>query len=556
MILKTKQIQVPNKIEKFIPFLSNTKGIDTPSQFPFPFYYDVHPLAKIATDELQNYLTYQTDFKHYFHSEKGIGKMFGVLVVKNSEGELGYLAAFSGKLAESNIHKHFVPPVFDMLKEDGFFMQKEPYINQLNEDIKQIEESEKFKTLLSDFETTERERELKIQEQKLEMKEKKSVRDFARFELALMPKEELDAMAAESSKDKILLQNMKRHYKHRIDAINTELIPLQEKLKKLREARKTASNQLQHEIFNSYVFLNAKQEKRSLGEIFNNNPPAGAGECAAPKLLQYAFLNNLKPITMAEFWWGIAPKSSIRKQGNYYPACIAKCEPILGFMLNQTATDANTFKINPALEKELPIVYEDDDLLVVNKPEEFLSVPGKNYTDSVQERIQKKYPKATGPIVVHRLDMSTSGLLLVAKKKEIHKALQAQFINKTIVKRYEAVLDGFLTTEEGEISLPLCLDYEDRPRQMVCFEKGRTATTKYKKIAEENGKTRVHLFPITGRTHQLRVHCAHSSGLGLPIVGDDLYGTKTNRLHLHAAYLKFWHPTQNKEIELHFPAPF
>ena len=145
---------------------------------------------------------------------------------------------------------------------------------------------------------------------------------------------------------------------------------------------------------------------------------------------------------------------------------------------------------------------------------------------------------------------------MVAKKKEIHKALQAQFINKTIVKRYEAVLDGFLTTEEGEISLPLCLDYEDRPRQMVCFETGRTAITKYKKIAEENGKTRVHLFPITGRTHQLRVHCAHSSGLGLPIVGDDLYGTKTNRLHLHAAYLKFWHPTQNKEIELHFPAPF
>lgn len=319
----------------------------------------------------------------------------------------------------------------------------------------------------------------------------------------------------------------------------------------MKEERKTKSNSLQNQLFDQYQFLNKFNQKKGLLDIFSNTsfqqPPAAAGECAAPKLLQYAFQNELEPICMAEFWWGDSPKSEIRKHGHYYPACTGKCEPILGHMLQGIELNENLLLTQNSQVEELDILYQDDDLIVINKPEEFLSVPGIEIKDSVYLRIKQLFPLATGPIIVHRLDMSTSGILVLALNKESHKILQQQFIKRKVEKRYIALLDGNITDNEGFINLPLRVDLDDRPRQMVCYEYGKIAQTKYEVIKRKDNKTLIYFYPITGRTHQLRVHASHVLGLNASIIGDDLYGSKANRLHLHAESLEFTHP-KTKEI--------
>ena len=285
-------------------------------------------------------------------------------------------------------------------------------------------------------------------------------------------------------------------------------------------------------------------------------PPAGSGECSAPKLLQYAFANDLKPITMAEFWWGKSPNSEIRKHKNFYPACQSRCKPILTHMLKGVDLEENKMLEGLSEEKELEIIFEDDVLIVINKPAEFLSVPGKEISDSVYTRMKKKFPDATGPLIVHRLDMSTSGILVLTKTKEANKILQSQFIKRTIKKRYVALLDGNLQENEGIIKLPLRVDLDDRPRQLVCFKHGKPAETRWKVIQRENNKTRVHFYPITGRTHQLRVHASYFNGLNAPIIGDDLYGKKANRLHLHAEFIEFFHPKTKEKISFSIPPEF
>ena len=279
-------------------------------------------------------------------------------------------------------------------------------------------------------------------------------------------------------------------------------------------------------------------------------PPAGAGECATPKLLHYAFKHDLKPLAMAEFWWGASPKSEIRKHQNFYPACQGKCQPILEHMLEGMSLDDNPLLINPALGKTIDIIYQDEVMLVINKPAEFLSVPGKRIEDSVYLRIKQSFPKATGPLIVHRLDMSTSGLMVIALSKEAHKELQKQFIKRTVKKRYVALLEGLIKEDSGIIDLPLRVDLDDRPRQLVCYEHGRQAQTEWQVIERKKHQTKIYFYPVTGRTHQLRVHSAHIKGLNMPIVGDDLYGNKGARLHLHAETLEFTHPT-TKEL-MHF----
>lgn len=259
---------------------------------------------------------------------------------------------------------------------------------------------------------------------------------------------------------------------------------------------------------------------------------------------------------MAEFWWGISPNSAVRKHQNYYPACQSRCKPILGHMLKGTTMDSNKLLENLSAEKHLEIIFEDDDLIIVNKPSEFLSVPGKTITDSVYTRIKKQYPNATGPLIVHRLDMSTSGILVLTKTKEANKKLQSQFINRTVKKRYIALLDGHLSKESGKIKLPLRVDLDDRPKQLVDFIHGKNAETKWTVISKEDNKTRVYFYPITGRTHQLRVHAAHKNGLNTPIFGDDLYGNKANRLHLHAEFISFLHPTTNEKMTFKVDANF
>jgi tRNA pseudouridine32 synthase/23S rRNA pseudouridine746 synthase len=503
-------------------------------------------LSVIATHELQNYLETQNDFQHNFglnENQEGlvIGKMFGVLVVQNQNNELGFLWAFSGKLAESNQHPFFVPTVFDMLTADSFFKKEETLLNQYNREIELLENNPDYLYAIKQLEQTKLKADKEIQTQKEAIKQGKKLRSEKRN---TFPVESIEQLNKESQDEGILLKKMAQYWNHHIKAVTEKVELFTNQINQLKEERKVKSVALQQQLFAEYAFLNQYLELKSLAAIFNGNPPAGAGECAAPKLLHYAFKHLLKPIAMAEFWWGQSPKGEMRKHQQFYPACTGKCEPILKHMLQGIPMEENPFAINPAEGKELAIVFEDDYLLLVNKPAEFLSVPGKQITDSVQTRIKTLYPNA---MIVHRLDMSTSGLLIFGKTPDIYKKLQAQFIKRNVKKRYVAQLDGVLSEDSGSINLPLRGDLHNRPNQIVCFEQGKPAQTHWEVIERKDNKTLVYFYPITGRTHQLRVHAAHSLGLNTPIVGDDLYGTKADRLHLHAERITFVHPI-SKEI--------
>ena len=536
----------------FQNFHKDISGIPLPEKFTFPFYYNPHELSVIAANELQNYLERQSDFEHNFglNAEQDglvIGKMFGVLVVQNNDGQLGYLWAFSGKLAESNQHPLFVPTVFDMLEENSFFKKEETILNQYNKKIEKLENDVDYLASIQHLEQTKSQAEKEIQEQKLKIKLGKKLRVEKRKSVS---QEALEQLNKESQEEGILLKKMTQYWNYHIQTAMESLNAYTDKINELREERRQKSANLQQQLFAEYAFLNQYQELKNLGEIFNGNPPAGAGECAAPKLLHYAFQYHLKPIAMAEFWWGQSPKSEVRKHKQFYPACTGKCEPILAHMLKDIPMDDNPFQINTAQDKELEIVFEDDYLALVNKPAEFLSVPGKQVTDSVFARVKKLYPNATGPLVVHRLDMSTSGLILIAKSSEIHKNLQSQFIKRKVKKRYVALLDGLLNEDNGVIDLPLRVDLDNRPNQIVCYEHGKPAQTLWEVIERRENQTLVYFYPITGRTHQLRVHAAHNLGLNTPIVGDDLYGTKANRLHLQAESITFSHPISKETITI------
>lgn len=556
----------------FIPFKESILGIELPSRFNFPFYYQAHDIVQLAAKQVQEYLLTQKDWKHNFglnSTDTGIviGKMFGVLVVENSKNEIGFLAAYSGKLADSNEHSYFVPPVFDMLTKDGFYRPEEEIVSNLNTQLEELEKNEDFKRLKVYVETESKIAKNEIEEAKKELARKKRERKIKRNLAAIkITNNELSETEFENLKEELKDESLKQQYffkklqiswQERLESAETQLKVFTDKITELKNERKQRSNQLQQRLFDNYKFLNAKGEYKSLQTIFSKElkiaPPAGAGECAAPKLLHYAYKNNLKPIALGEFWWGQSPKSEIRKHAEFYPSCRSKCEPILGFMLEGLEVEENPMLTNPAEGKELEIVYEDDYLLLVNKPSEFLSVAGKNITDSVQTRMQKIYPNA---MLVHRLDQSTSGLLLVAKDKETYHHLQSQFIKRTVSKRYLALLDGVLEKKTGLIDLPLRVDLDNRPHQLVCYKHGKPAQTRYDVLEIKDGTTRVHFYPLTGRTHQLRVHAAHQNGLNAPIIGDDLYGKKTNRLHLHAQFLKFMHPVTKKYMSFKVDADF
>jgi len=544
----------------FQNFKAAVSKIALPEKFTFPFYYEPHPLAKIATNELQEYLENQTDFTHNFGLSKKetslpIGKMFGVLVVKNKQNKIGYLAAFSGKLADKSLPNKFVPPVFNMRTAGSFYLKGEAEIDEINKQLSILKKDDDYISRKKSFQETLKkiDTDLALGREKLKLhkKERKARKKNGQSTLNELDYNALIAkLVQESFNDQFFYKALQEYYEAKIAKIKEGFSDFENKIASLKKQRKEKSNDLQQTLFSKYAFLNKEKEQKNLLDIFDNpalKPPAGSGECTAPKLLQHAFLNDLTPICMAEFWWGISPNSAIRKHKNFYPACQGRCKPILNHMLEGVKMDANLLLENLAEKQPLEIVYEDAVLLVVNKPAEFLSVPGKDITDSVYTRIKAQYPNASGPLIVHRLDMSTSGILILTKTKEANKILQSQFIKRTIKKRYVALLDGEISENSGKIQLPLRVDLDDRPRQLVDFEYGKNAITDWEIIKKEKGKTKVHFYPITGRTHQLRVHAAHKDGLNTPIFGDDLYGKKENRLHLHAEFIEFSHPS-TKEI--------
>lgn len=538
-------------------FTTSITDIPLPERFTYPFCYTPHPLCILAAKEVQSYLTRQTAWK----DELRQGKMFGVLIVQTEHGETGYLAAFSGILARKNLHPFFVPPVYNLLQPQGFFKIEEENISSINRNIRQLENDKAYAALSAELARTIQSAENILATAKAQLKEAKTAREQRRKEKELNAQEEAE-LIRESQFQKAEYKRLERSWKARITTLQTQTEDWERRISALKSERKTRSAALQQKLFEQFGMLNYRGEVKNLCEIFgqtvHKTPPAGAGECAAPKLLQQAYLHGWKPIAMAEFWWGDSPKTEIRHHGHYYPACKGKCEPILQHMLQGLQVEENPMlKRMQVPSQNLEIVYEDPWLSVINKPAGMLSVPGKEDAVSVYSLMREQYPEADGPLTVHRLDMATSGLMLIAKTKRVHQNLQAQFKNRLVRKRYVALLEGVVPKDKGTVDLPLCLNPLDRPRQMVHTEHGKPAITDYQVLERLDGKrTRIAFYPRTGRTHQLRIHAAHPLGLHCPIIGDELYGEKADRLYLHAEYLEFTHPITGETVRITKEAEF
>ena len=527
-------------------FTTSISDIPLPERFTYPFCYTPHPLCVMAAEEVQHYLSKQSDWQE----ELSQGKMFGVLIVQTEDGSIGYLTAFSGILAGKNIHPYFVPPMYDLLQPQGFFKIEEENISAINRRIRRLEEDKKYIDLRSNLTQTTQSAQDALSIAKIQLKEAKDKRELLRKTGQLDAKEEAD-LIRESQFQKAEYKRLERSWKDKIASLQVEVGNWEKQIQELKAERKVRSAALQQQLFEQFRMLNYRGEVKTLRDIFeqtvHKTPPAGAGECAAPKMLQQAYLHHWKPIAMAEFWWGNSPKNEVRYHGYYYPACKGKCEPILRHMLQGLEVEANPMQQEAEQGNEkLNIVYEDQWLLIINKPAGMLSVPGKERQTSIYDLARKAYPEADGPMIVHRLDMATSGLLIIAKDKKTHQHLQAQFKNRSIRKKYIALLDGIVPEDEGAIELPLCPNPLDRPRQMVDTQYGKPAITYYQVLERTDKYTRIALYPHTGRTHQLRVHAAHPSGLHCPIIGDALYGKKDKRLYLHAESIEFTHPVNGQ----------
>ncbi len=541
----------------FHRFKKDIDGVEIPRRFNNPFYYSPHPLCLMAADEVRALL----ESDEALFGEACKGKMFGVLVVQSPTGEVGYLMAFSGLLFGRNLYEGFVPPVYDMQAPDGYFKQEEARISAINVSITELENSDGY---VSAFEALKAEKEnadKALAEMTALFRANKEERKRKR-EAGGLSAEDDALLIRQSQFEKAELKRARRQWDACIAEKEAAVTSFKERANALRTERRNRSVALQRWLFEQFVVLNANGEERSLLEIFDEKlsalPPAGAGECAAPKLMQYAYKNSMKPLALAEFWVGESPVGEVRRDGCFYGACKSKCEPILGYMLQGLDVEES------ALEKGgdisgIEVVYEDEYLLVVNKPSGVLSVPGVVGGVSVQQWLREKYLDEA-LVVVHRLDMATSGLLVVAKSMEIYKLLQQQFAERKVEKRYTALLDGVPQFDKGRIELPLAPDYMNRPRQKVDYENGKSAVTCYTiiDVVKYNGKecALVCFEPITGRTHQLRVHAASKDGLDCPIVGDALYGKVDERLMLHAASLKFEHPVGGNIVGLECKCDF
>ena len=592
--------------------INRYSDIGIPEGMNNPLDYEPHPLCIMACKELQSYLAERKDWRE----EIDKGKMFGVLIVEkpcnnqepqelneesseNTQREIGYLAAYSGQIGGRSNWEDFVPAVFDYLQPDGYFKEHEAEITNLNHAIARLSANEKMKKAQSLIHDLQQERQRTIAAYQEKMKEAKAKRDARRQEGGLSPEEE-QAMIKESQFMKAELRRLKKALSEKT-TLETEYAEFQENLQQMKQLRKTLSDALQQWLFMQFQMLNDQGESKDLLEIFRDEallgnhdivssrvaamkmvPPAGSGECCEPKLLQYAYQHGLKPLQMAMFWWGESPKEEIRHHLQYYPACNGKCKPILHWMLPASVFESSAS--DALIYNKVEILYDDRELAVIHKPEGLLSVPGKDTNQpSIYAWARKQYPEAEGPLIVHRLDMATSGLMIIAKTEFAYHRLQQAFLYHHVQKKYVAIVcpkdkeaeERILRLASGEnhrgiISLPLMPDYLDRPRQIVNHEQGKEAITEYEVLESEElrvkseefnsseGKyLRLALYPKTGRTHQLRVHCAHHEGLNAPILGDPLYGNeKAPRLYLHAEEITFKHPLTGKTMTITRKADF
>lgn len=534
-----------NKIHRFH---SNVSNIEPPTRFTYPMHYIPHKLSKIAAAEVMDYALNQKQWR----DELMAGKMLGVLVVKDNDGTLGYLAAYSGKLAHTGEHPYFVPHIYNLLEPQGLFRTGEAEISEINHSIEALENSPERKEteeLLSTILAKHEDEKIKMRQA---MESAKAKRDKLRSEGNISAEQEA-ALIKESQFMKAEMRRLKKRHNTEIEIITQKLNDFQTIINNLKAKRRTKSEQLQNVLFKNYVVNNARGESKDIATIFhqrfNRLPPGGTGDCCAPKLLQYAFLNGLKPVCMAEFWVGQSPQGEVRHHGHFYPACRSKCLPLMEFMLQGLNVEDNPLVTTS--NKELIVVYEDQWLIVIDKPSGMLTVPGKDKdVESLLEIVHKMLPEGENALEVHRLDQATSGLVVFAKIKDIQSALRQQFEQRKVHKTYLALLDGCPAEQEGIIDLPLRPNPDDRPRQVADYKNGKQAITHYRVLEHLGNRTLVEFTPLTGRTHQLRVHASHPQGLNCPIVGDMLYGTASDRLQLHAQTISFTHPVTGDKISL------
>ncbi len=522
-----------------------------------PFEYEPSAAMQEAQKRLIAHIESLCKADAAFGEEVVKGKMFGILLTSQRE-----LYAFSGQIGGRFDWPGFVPAVFDYLDEDGYFKVHEREISAINHKISELESSSELFTLRQEYDTLKTESEKDIEAYRLKMKAAKLERDLIRGKGLT----DDVSLIRESQFMKAELHRKKLSWNEQLEDLSSKINGFIGTINSLKLQRQQKSDALQRWLFEQFVFNGPHgSREKNLVEIFHEYnishnlltslyersqgrdflPPSGAGECCEPKLLHFAAQNNLQPVEIGMFWWGESPKQEVRHHLQFYPACNGKCRPILEFMGFLPDNEPR------AVTTELEEVYSDDSFIVVNKPSGMLSVPGRSEKPSVFSLLKAKYPDCEELQMVHRLDMDTSGLLVVAKTKEAHKYLQRQFAEHTIRKEYAALLSEPLNKENGTITLPLRPDFDDRPRQIVDKINGKEAVTEFFLVENRLKKEEfaVKLVPLTGRTHQLRVHCAHKEGLGNPIKGDRLYGQKSDRLYLHAEYLEFTHPSTGERVK-------
>ena len=514
--------------------------------FTNPFRYTPHPLVREAAEAVIREIDSSEELSSMFAE----GKMMGVLIVKDQEDNLLTLKGFSGTVGGKARIDGFVPPIFDLTCPGGYYREKEAEISEINCRISSL-----VKDVLTPAAAS--------------LRASQECRDE---ELAsLREKKKEAATISESQFANGEIKRAKDRWKGIISEKEAELHEVQESVNSLKKLRAQMSDQLQRWIFEQYIVHNAEGDKSSILDIFVNQglmPPGGTGDCAAPKLLNHAFMNGLKPVAMGEFWYGKSPDTAVRTHGHFYPSCTSKCGPLLTYMLKGMMPRqgaCSTYDI----ATEAGIVYEDEAIIAANKPSGMPSVPGLDGRESLQEWLQNKL--GISIFATHRLDMDTSGVIVYAKTHEAETNLKKQFEEHTVRKTYMARLcpddihrfaagtPELKAGDKGRIELPISPDYDERPRQKADKAQGKPSLTEYEVVSvNEDGTTDIIFHPHTGRTHQLRVHSAHLLGLGRPILGDLLYGghaasikdLRAANLCLHALRITFRHPSSGEDITL------
>ena len=549
-------------------FDAGESDMPLPERFNNPFRYTPSTVTAEAAKAVLGHISSSDRLMQAFSE----GKMLGVLVIRDSAGGIGFLAGFSGLAGGRSMLPYFVPPVLDLTDPSGYFRQEEARINGIGTSIKEAEENPEFRAAIRNAEAVKAGCEEKIRQWKKRMTESKARRDAMRFSGA--DKTTLASLIKESQFEKAQLKRISAECKAAMEDAASICRKFSDRIAALKRMRQEKSEELQEWISRNMVVENALGEKKSVWEIFSGEglvPPGGTGECAAPKLLHYAYTHRLEPVAMGEFWYGKSLGNEVRQHGRFYPSCKGKCGPLLGFMLQGLDVETEypePFSGTVNRSDAVPaIIYEDSDIIAVDKPSGMLSAPGKTGEKSLPELLSEKL--GISLFGVHRLDMDTSGVIVFAKNPGAQKNLQRQFETGEVRKEYTALLDtagngtpdaavGLSETWKsaaagyGTISLPLAPDYHDRPRQKVDFKHGKKAVTEYNITGTGEGWAKVLFRPLTGRTHQLRVHAAHPLGLGSPIKGDRLYGSADSacRLCLHASRIKFRHPVTVLPVEL------